>query len=263
MTIRKRAPRSVPTSWDPVARWYDGWVGAEGSKHHRVLAIPALLDLLAPQPNETILDIGAGQGVLAPYIIRSGASYVGIDASPHLLRLARQRHGRRARFIEADARDLRVQPKLLAASFDAAVFLLSIQDMDPLDQVIDGAAWALKPGGRVVLLMTHPCFRVPRQSGWGWDARRKLQFRRVDRYLSPLPVPMKAYHRQGDGATRSFHRPLSAYINGLAEHGLLIDRLDEIAADALYRERARSTAEATALHEFPLFVAIRAWKVAP
>ena len=36
------------TSWDSVATWYDGWVGEDGSEHHREVAIPALLDLLEP-----------------------------------------------------------------------------------------------------------------------------------------------------------------------------------------------------------------------
>ncbi len=48
--------------------------------------------------------------------------------------------------------------------------MLSIQDMDPLSDVLESAAWAPNLDGRVVILMTHPCFRVPRQSGWGWDA---------------------------------------------------------------------------------------------
>ena len=69
---RSRRP-SAPTSWDPVAAWYDGWVGQDGSEHHREVAVPALLDLLDPQPGERILDIGAGQGVLAPYIAQAGA----------------------------------------------------------------------------------------------------------------------------------------------------------------------------------------------
>ena len=63
--------------------------------------------------------------------------------------------------------------------------------------------------------MTHPCFRVPRQSGEGWDEQRKLLYRRVDRYLSPLAVPMKAY-AGGRAATWSYHRPLEDYVNGLA-----------------------------------------------
>ena len=58
------APRE--TSWERVATWYDGWVGDHGSAYHRELAIPAVLDLLQPQRDEQILDVGGGQGVLAP-----------------------------------------------------------------------------------------------------------------------------------------------------------------------------------------------------
>ena len=41
--------------------------------------------------------------------------------------------------------------------------------VDPLEPALASAAWALRPGGRLALLLTHPCFRIPRQSGWGWD----------------------------------------------------------------------------------------------
>lgn len=265
MTIRKRSARNAAarTSWDPVARWYDGWVGPAGSRHHRLLAIPALLELLDPRPGEQMLEVGAGQGVLAPFIARTGACYVGVDASPTLLRLARKRHRHQGRFLEGDARQLAAIPGLRAAAFDAVIFLLSIQDMDPLDAVLASAAWALRPGGRLVLLMTHPCFRVPRQSGWGWDRGRKLQYRRVDRYLTALPVPMKAYGGAQPGATRSFHRPLQAYINGLAHHGLLIDRLDELASRDDLAAGPRTRAEQSAQHEIPLFLALRARSIPP
>jgi SAM-dependent methyltransferase len=256
MTTTKRRSPAAHTSWDPVARWYDGWMGAGGSKHHRALAIPAVLELLRPQPGESILDLGAGQGVLAPSVAAAGARYVGVDASPQLLRLARQRHGGRGAFLLGDTRRLHTIPDLRPASFDAAVFLLSIQDMDPLDPVVAGVDWALRPGGRVVLLMTHPCFRVPRQSGWGWDHGRKLRFRRIDRYLTSLAVPMKAYGGERRGATRSFHRPLHAYVNALAEHNLLIDALHEIAGPAPDRDRDEGS------DEIPLFLALRAIKFA-
>src|SRR5690606_5574990 len=128
--------------------------------------------------------------VLAPHITQAGANYTGVDVSPRLLQTARKRQ-RDGRFIEADAAYLAACPKLQAASFEALVFLLSIQDMNPLEAVLDSAYWALAPGGRLVILMTHPCFRIPRQSGWGRDEQRKLQYRRIDRYLTPLSVPMK------------------------------------------------------------------------
>ncbi|HEX6509746.1 MAG TPA: class I SAM-dependent methyltransferase [Chloroflexota bacterium] len=255
---RDRRP-AAPTSWDPLATWYNGWVGESGSEHHREVAIPATLRLLEPQPGERILDIGAGQGVLAPAIARAGAQYIGVDASPRLLDLARKHHGRSGRFIVGDARKLPSIDELQAASFDAVVFLLSIQDMDPLDPVLAGAAWALKPGGRIVLMMTHPAFRIPRQSGWGWDEGRKLVYRRIDRYLTPLPVPMKALPGRGNPATtRSFHRPLSDYVNGLAEHGLLVDRMDEIPAHKLSGASESAKAQDLARREIPLFLGLRA-----
>ena len=177
--------------WDALAAWYDGWVGPRGSEHHRRTAIPASLALLEARSGERILDIGCGQGVLAPHIAKAGAQYTGVDVSPRLLARARRHHGQHGRFLRADAAALTRHPQLAAAQFEAVVFLLSLQDMDPLAAVIQRARELLAPRGRVVILMTHPCFRVPRQSGWGWDEGRKLRYRRIDRYLTPLPVPMK------------------------------------------------------------------------
>ncbi|NUM44490.1 MAG: class I SAM-dependent methyltransferase [Anaerolineales bacterium] len=250
-------PRS--TSWEPLAQWYDGWVGKDGSKHHRNLALPAVVDLLGLQPGEQILDIGAGTGVLAPLVHQKGAHYTGVDASEKLLQFARQHHGKEGRFLSGDARRLSALPAFHAAQFDGVVFLLSIQDMDPLEEVVENAAWALKPGGRLVIVMTHPCFRVPRQSGWGWDEDRKLQFRRVDRYLTPLPVPLKPYPGQ-TGVSRSFHRPLHEYINTLSQHHLWVDHLLEIPTYKTATTGPNAKAENLANQEIPLFLALRARK---
>ena len=264
MRVSKPKPakpsRPPATSWEPLAQWYDGWVGKDGSKHHRHLAIPAVIELLEPQPGEQVLDIGAGTGVLAPFITQTGAQYTGVDASEKLLQFARQHHGQAGQFIAGDARRLSALPTLHAAQFEAAVFLLSIQDMDPLGEVLENTNWVLKPGGRVVLLMTHPCFRVPRQSGWGWDEDRKLQFRRVDRYLTPLPVPLKPYPGQ-TGVSRSFHRPLHEYVNTLAQHQLWVDHLSEIPTYKTSTSGPRARAENLANQEIPLFLALRARKI--
>ncbi len=258
MTKAAHNRRRDRTSWDPLAAWYDGWMGQQGSIHHRQLAIPALLDLLRPQSGERILDIGAGQGVLAPYLARDGVHYIGVEISPRLLKIARSRHGQHGVFIQADATKLAAVPELRNRQFDAAVFLLSIQDMQPLDAVLRSTSRLLVAGGRVVILMTHPCFRVPRQSGWGWDENRKLAYRRVDRYLTPLPVPMKTYPGQ-TGVTLSFHRPLSIYINTLAANGLLIEQVREIAADNI--DQPSVNVDHLARAEIPLFLGLRARKV--
>lgn len=241
----------TPSGWNAVADWYDGWVGKDGSEHHRQIAIPAMLDLLTLQAGQHVLDIGAGTGVLAKAVHSAGAKYTGIDISRKLIHKARSYHGAYGRFIEGDARHL--NRHVSAASFDACVYLLSIQDMSPLAEVLRNAAYALRGGGVVAIVMTHPCFRIPRQSGWGYESQRRLQYRRIDRYLTPLNIPVKQHEH---GTTISFHRPLNAYINTLAECGLLIDRMDEITT----YQRGENAAEERANHEFPLFMGIRARK---
>jgi SAM-dependent methyltransferase len=179
-----------------------------------------------------------------------------------MLRYARAHHGDRGRFLFGDASRLAELPDL-TPDFDAIVFLLSLQDMEPLEAVLESAAWALRPGGRAVLLLTHPCFRVPRQSGWGWDTERQLQFRRIDHYLTPLAVPMQALHGQKGTATRSFHRPLHDYINGLAGCGLWIDRMQEIPSFRVRASGPRARAENRSYREIPLFLGLRARRTAP
>lgn len=256
MTIRRRRNRKPDTSWDNLADWYDGWAGA-GSEHHRTLAIPAVLDLLDVRRGERLLDIGCGPAPLAPYVIRAGASYTGVDLSPRMVTHARERQGRHSRVLVADALDLAACGELHPASFDAAVFLLSIQNMDPLEPALASAAWALRRGGRLVLLLTHPCFRIPRQSGWGWDEGRRLCYRRVDRYLTPLRIPLRPPSSGAGTPASSFHRPLAAYVNGLAACDLVLDGMREVSRPA---GRRVPPAETRADDEFPLFLALRARK---
>ena len=256
---RSQAGTPRETSWERVATWYDGWVGDRGSAYHQQLAIPAVLDLLRPQPGEEILDIGGGQGVLAPSVAEAGAHVTVVDASARLINAAKRRHARLrdARFLVGDASRLQAVAGLELGGYDAAVFMLSIQDMDPLHDIGNGVDWALGARGRVVVLMTHPAFRQPRHSGWGFDEGRKLTYRRIDGYLGEMAVPMKSLG--GGLPTRSFHRPISAYVNAFADAGFAVDAMLEIPdlpPDRRPGKVARGDARANA--EIPIFLGLRA-----
>lgn len=249
----KRPFRSA--SWDGVADWYAGWVGRDGSWYHRNLAVPLLLELLQLGRDERLADLGCGPGVLAPPVRKAGASMVGVDLSPRLIELAQRNHGRLAQFVVGDVTALPDVPMLGAGSFDAASFMLSIQDIDPLDAAIGSAARLLNRGGRLGIVMLHPCFRVPRQSGWGFDEGRALHYRRVDSYSTELAVPMQAYGR--GRTTRSYHRPLSAYFTALRRAGLAVTGFREVADIARDADKAARRAMA----EFPLLLGLRAEKM--
>jgi SAM-dependent methyltransferase len=238
-----------------------GWVGAFGSEHHRRIAIPAALELLDVRPGERVLDVGCGHGVLARPLLEAGAVYTGVDASPRLIATARRTYGAAAQFAIADATRLPDSADLAAGSFDAAVFLLSIADMDPLEDAMAGCARCLAPGGRLVIVMTHPAFRIPRHSGWGFDEGRKLRYRRVDAYLSRMAIPLSPTAGRRTVST-TYHRPLEAYVTALADAGLAIDALRELPTFQAARSGPSAKAENAANREFPLFLALRARKLA-
>ncbi len=255
----RRSTGPAETSWERVATWYDGWVGDLGSAFHQQLAIPAVMELLDPQAGERVLDVGGGQGVLAAPLVEAGASVTVVDASPKLIAAAKRRHARlrNTRFLVGDARRLPSMSDLEEGGHDAATFMLSIQDMDPLADVVRSMDWALTPDARVVILMTHPAFRQPRHSGWGFDEGRKLTYRRVDSYLTPMAVPMKSLG--GGLPTRSFHRPIGDYVNAFADAGFAVDamlELPDLPPDKRPGKAARADARASA--EIPIFLALRA-----
>jgi SAM-dependent methyltransferase len=237
------------TSWEHVAAWYDGWVGKAGSYYHRTIAIPRTLELLNLQPNEFLLDVGAGTGILAPHILKIGGNYVGLELSSTFVSLAKKYHSPKARFVGGDIRSSHLQTRL-QQRFDAAVLLLSVQD--PLEVVFQNVHDVLTVRGRIVIFMIHPCFRIPRQSGWGFDEQRNLHYRRIDRYLSSLAVPMKTFKGH---TTHSYHRPLQSYVEALVKAGFSIDAWQEL-ADTSHKPNGQKNPN----EDIPLFLALRAYR---
>jgi len=163
-----------PNGWDNLSRWYEGLVGDTGSRYHQKIGIPRTLSATNVVAGKRVLDVGCGQGVLAPYVIAEGGAYVGIDMSHKLIEIARTRHPDMGQFVVADAARLELTKAIKRMKFDVAVFLLSIQDMNPLDEVLESVSKTLTSNGTIVIFMTHPAFRVPRQSGWLFDETRGL-----------------------------------------------------------------------------------------
>jgi ubiquinone/menaquinone biosynthesis C-methylase UbiE len=248
-----------PAGWDNVADWYDKLVGEDGSDYHKEVILPAALRLLAPAKGERMLDVCCGQGVFARRLLEREPEHVlGIDASKRLIEAARTRgpRDRRLRYLVHDA----TQPGEFAdGSFDGATCIMALQDLADPAGVFALMAAALRPGGRAVIIVNHPCFRVPRQSSWGWDESRKIQYRRVDRYATPLEVPITTHPgRGGQEQTVYYHRPIAAYLGALGTAGLAVTAAEELLTHREPPGGPRHRGLMRSHREFPLFLALKA-----
>ena len=110
-----------------------------------------LVELLDPQPDERVLDIGFGPGLLAVELAERAGSVHGIDPSEAMLELASGRPGgERVTWSIADALDLGVDD----ASFDAAVSTQVYEYVPDMPAALAEARRVLKPGGRLLIMDT-------------------------------------------------------------------------------------------------------------
>ena len=106
-----------------------------------------VVQLLAPQQGERILDLGCGTGYLTHLIAQAGARVVGIDNSPAMI------HRAQAAYPDLDFRVLSATDFTFDTPFDAIFSNATLHWVLDKETAIDHIAQALKPGGRLILEM--------------------------------------------------------------------------------------------------------------
>jgi trans-aconitate 2-methyltransferase len=106
-----------------------------------------LIEILAPQRNERILDLGCGTGHLTHRIAESGASVIGLDCSLMMLSEARRNYPQLS-LIAADATRM-----AFARPFDAVFSNAALHWILDAEAIVERVAACLRPQGRFVLEM--------------------------------------------------------------------------------------------------------------
>ncbi|MCX6816858.1 MAG: class I SAM-dependent methyltransferase [Candidatus Beckwithbacteria bacterium] len=246
----------MQTSWQKDSRWYSELTAGSGHYYHEHIVLGGVLKLLNLNSKSKILDLACGAGVLARRLAPA-ISYTGIDLSPNLIESAkRSDKNTHHQYLVADVS----KPLSVAQDFTHATLILSLQNIKTPACVITNAGKHLIKNGTLVIVLNHPCFRIPRQSSWGIDEANKLQYRRINRYLSPLEIPIQMHPGQRHSSvTWSFHQPLSVYSQMLASAGFVIQLIEEWTSDKS-SEGGAAKMENRSRSEFPLFLTIKAIK---
>lgn len=254
-----RKKRTSNEGWERVADWYDKLTGDIGHYYHKEIIIPRVIHFLKEGKASKVLDLACGQGVLER-ALPEGIGYCGVDISKSLLQSATsQRKGKNHLFIAGDVSStLMLDDK----DFDACTVILALQDIKDLAGVFRNASRYLKKEGIMILVINHPCFRIPRQSLWAIDEENKMQSRQLKAYMSSLEVPISVNPGKGERSEEVvyYHHPISYYSRHLFESGFLIEQIEEWTSN---KESTGSKArmENRARKEFPLFLCLVCQKI--
>jgi demethylmenaquinone methyltransferase / 2-methoxy-6-polyprenyl-1,4-benzoquinol methylase len=171
----------VRAMFDRIARIYDLLNSVMTAGMHHAWRRRAA-DLARVGPGSRALDVATGTGDLAQELAGRGASVTGMDFSPAMLALAREK-APGIEFEEGDALALRYDD----GDFDAVTVGFGARNFSDLDRGLREMARVTKPDGRVVVLE----ITTPQRPPLSWFFR--LWFDRVVPVLGRLAGDSDAY----------------------------------------------------------------------
>ena len=269
-------------SWGKVANWYNNLIEQDENSYQRRLILPSLLRLVELKRGEVLLDLACGQGFFSRELAKLGAKVIGVDISAELINIARlQSPDPPANDLQCRAgatadggqakQDKNVEYHVSSAdkldflkdkSIDKVVIILALQNIEKVGETLREVSRVLKEKGRLFIILNHPAFRIPKQSSWGWDESKKVQYRRIDSYLSESKEEIQMHPGEKPWEkTISFHRPLQFYFKALNKHGFVVSKLEEWVSHKISEEGPKKEAEDRSRHEFPLFLFLEAIQV--
>jgi 2-polyprenyl-3-methyl-5-hydroxy-6-metoxy-1,4-benzoquinol methylase len=200
--------------YDHITEFYLGVVGTDATDP----SAATLLALLGEVHGLRALDVACGHGRITRELARRGGRATGADISRSMLAIARDAEAAEPLGVSYLETDITSGDALRGETFDVVSCNQGLADIDDLDGALRTVSAVLRPGGRFVFSLLHPCFP-------GWDAD------------APSSWPHQGgYHAEGwwlaqnpgiRGKVGANHRTLATYLNSLVRHHLVVERAAE------------------------------------
>lgn len=198
-----------------------------------------VFDVIGVVDGLTILDAGCGEGYLSRALALQGARVIGVDTCVEFVESAQALARESGLDIDYYTRSVDDIP-IVARRCDVVVCNHLINDLRDVSGPFREFARVTREGGRLVILMLHPCF-------YGADAERSIMrsYPTPDEYfhLHQVTQKFKVAGITSPAPVTMWLRPLEDYFSELRAAGFLITSLSEphpsaeqLAADPWWRE---------------------------
>ncbi len=229
----QRANEETREAWNQNAAFWDERMG-EGNDFVKALIWPATERLLELRPGERVLDIACGNGLTSRRLAALGAEVVAFDFAEAMIAHALERtaeHADRIEYLVLDATDEAALLALGEGRFDAALCNMALFDMAEIEPLMHALARLLRPGGRFVFSVLHPCFNSPHIALVAEEEDREgdlvtIYSVKIYDYITPTVAHALAMRDQPKPQL-IFHRPLQVLLGAGFDAGFVLDGLEE------------------------------------
>jgi SAM-dependent methyltransferase len=181
-----------------------------------------------------VLDIACGNGLTCRRLAAMGVEVVGLDFAEAMIDHARARtteHAERITYLVRDATDEAALLALGEGRFDAALCNMALFDMAEIDPLYRALRRLLRPGGRFVFSVLHPCFNSPHIAQVAEQEDREGELVttyavKVFNYVTPTVAHGLAMRGQ-PRPQLIFHRPMQVLLGAAFDAGFVLDGLEE------------------------------------
>jgi 2-polyprenyl-3-methyl-5-hydroxy-6-metoxy-1,4-benzoquinol methylase len=218
----------IQANWNTNADRWDAGYDDDGDRNRRYQSDEPMLALLGDVEGQRVLDVGCGNGYLCRKLARQGAIVTGVDLADRFLEIARERESQERLGITYHHASVAEMDLLPGSHFHKAVSNYVLMDVRDYEGALRHVYRVLRPGGRFVVVISHPCFSCG-PAGWVIPAldspRKEDRFGfRVDAYFQPGPI----FAQWGDlDPVMGYHRPLRDYWGAFAKVGFRVDGFEE------------------------------------
>ncbi|MDJ0734835.1 MAG: methyltransferase domain-containing protein [Nostocaceae cyanobacterium] len=196
------------------------WIRGKPSSLSDFTARPFILEMCEPVAQQHILDLGCGEGYCSRELHRRGAAQVyGIDLSESMIAAARLQSEKDNLGIDYQVGCATNLQQFEDCKFDlvVAVFLFNYLTTTQSTQCMSEVFRVLRPGGRFIFSVPHPCFPYMREPAYpfyfevkekGYFSQRNQQF------------PGRIWKRDGSSLNvQLVHKTFEDYFNVLQNSG--------------------------------------------